>query len=223
MKKYLLKNIRNSSIKINDLDDRNLMMLLELRQHGILDDRIYDAISSFSRNIFLPKSLKGFSKEDLNFKIFDTIFASKTSDIAKMINLGLSLNNKVKNVLEIGTGSGWQTALLSKIYNRVYTIESNKEAYLFSSSILKNISNKISYKFGDGKLGWLDAGPFDAIYMDCCIEHEPNYLYSNLVKDEGVLITVQKYDNQQYYCSCLPHSGKGLVKSNYKINRTSLL
>ena len=214
---------RISSIKINELDDRNLMMLLQLRQNGILDDRIYDAISSFSKEDFLPKSLKGFAKEDLNFKIFNNVFASKTSDIAKMIFLGLSLNNKVRNVLEIGTGSGWQTALLSNIYNRVYTIEINKESYLFSRNSLKDISNKISFKHGDGKLGWLDAGPFDAIYIDCCIDDEPDYLYSNLVKDEGVLITANNYDNKQYYCSCLPHSGKGLVKSSYEVNRTLLL
>ena len=199
------------------------MMLLELRQSGILDDRIYNAISAFSREDFLPKTLKGFSKEDLNLKIFNNIFASKTSDIARMIYLGLSHNNKVRNVLEIGTGSGWQSALLSKIYHRVYTIEIDREAYLFSSNILKNISNKISHKYGDGKLGWIDAGPFDAIYIDCCLEQEPEYLYSNLVKDEGVLVAANKYDNKQYYCSCLPHTGKGLVKSNFEINRTLLL
>ena len=199
------------------------MMLLELRQSGILDDRIYNAISAFSREDFLPKTLKGFSREDLNLKIFNNIFASKTSDIARMIYLGLSHNNKVRNVLEIGTGSGWQSALLSKIYHRVYTIEIDREAYLFSSNILKNISNKISHKHGDGKLGWIDAGPFDAIYIDCCLEQEPEYLYSNLVKDEGVLVAANKYDNKQYYCSCLPHSGKGLVKSNFEINRTLLL
>ena len=198
------------------------MMLLELRQSGILDDRIYNAISAFSREDFLPKTLKGFSKEDLNLKIFNNIFASKTSDIARMIYLGLSHNNKVRNVLEIGTGSGWQSALLSKIYHRVYTIEIDREAYLFSSNILKNISNKISHKHGDGKLGWIDAGPFDAIYIDCCLEHEPEYLYSNLVKDEGVLVAANKYDNKQYYCSYLPHSGKGLIKSNFEINRTLL-
>ena len=199
------------------------MMLLELRQSGILDDRIYNAISAFSREDFLPKTLKGFSKEDLNLKIFNNIFASKTSDIARMIYLGLSHNNKVRNVLEIGTGSGWQSALLSKIYHRVYTVEIDREAYLFSSNILKNISNKISHKHGDGKLGWIDAGPFDAIYIDCCLEQEPEYLYSNLVKDEGVLVAANKYDNKQYYCSCLPHTGKGLVKSNFEINRTLLL
>ena len=199
------------------------MMLLELRQSGILDDRIYNAISAFSREDFLPKTLKGFSREDLNLKIFNNIFASKTSDIARMIYLGLNHNNKVRNVLEIGTGSGWQSALLSKIYHRVYTIEIDREAYLFSSNILKNISNKISHKHGDGKLGWIDAGPFDAIYIDCCLEQEPEYLYSNLVKDEGVLVAANKYDNKQYYCSCLPHTGKGLVKSNFEINRTLLL
>ena len=88
---------------------------------------------------------------------------------------------------------------------------------------LKNISNKISYKHGDGKLGWLDAGPFDAIYIDCCVKNEPKYLYSNLTQDEGVLITAKTYDNGQYYCSSLPHNGKGLVKSNYEINRGFLL
>lgn len=199
------------------------MMLLELRQSGILDDRIYNAISAFSREDFLPKALKGFSKEDLNLKIFNNIFASKTSDIARMIYLGLSHNNKVRNVLEIGTGSGWQSALLSKIYHRVYTVEIDREAYLFSSNILKSISNKIFYKYGDGKLGWIDAGPFDAIYIDCCLEQEPEYLYSNLVKDEGVLVAANKFGNKQFYCSCLPHSGKGLVKSNFEINRTLLL
>ena len=111
------------------------MMLLELRQNGILDDRIYNAISFYSREDFLPKNLRGFYKEDLDFKIFNNIFASKTSDIAKMIYLGLSLNNNVRNVLEIGTGSGWQSAILSKVYNRVYTIELDKEAYNFSSNI----------------------------------------------------------------------------------------
>ena len=220
---FALIVIRISSIKLSELDDRNLMMLLELRQNGILDDRIYNAISSFSRENFLPKMLKGFFFFFLNFKIFNNVFASKTSDIARMIYLGLTLNDKVRNVLEIGTGSGWQSALLSNIYNRVYTIEINKESYLFSSNILKNISSKISYKYGDGKLGWPDAGPFDAIYIDCCIEDEPYYLYSNLVKDEGVLITVKNYDNKQYYCSCLPHNGKGLVKSSYEVNRTLLL
>ena len=60
--------IRSNSIKINDLDDRNLMMLLELRRGGILDDRIFNAITSFSKDLFLPESLKGFANEDLDLK-----------------------------------------------------------------------------------------------------------------------------------------------------------
>lgn len=206
-------------ININDLDDRNLKMLLDLRQHGILDERIYHAISSYSRELFLPRNLKGFAKEDLEFEIFKGVTASKTSDIAKMIFLGLSNNNNTKNVLEIGTGSGWQTALLSKIYNRVYTIELNKQAYDFSSNILKNISNKISYRQGNGKSGWIEAGPFDAIYIDSDIIEEPFYLYSNLVKNEGVIVAVSRYKGSQYYCSCLPGNGRGLVMSNFKVKR----
>jgi len=199
------------------------MMLLELRQNGILDDRIYNAISSLSRKDFLPKNLMGFANENIDLKIFNNVVASKTSDIAKMIYLGLSLNNNVRNVLEIGTGSGWQTAILSKIYTRVYTIELNKEAYKFSSRILENISNRISFKLADGKRGWSEAGPFDAIYIDCCIEGEPDYLYSNLIKNDGVLITAKKYNNKQFYCSYIPLNGKGFIKSNFEVNRSLLI
>tara|TARA_B100000676_G_C18045283_1_gene827499 strand:- start:1363 stop:1998 length:636 start_codon:yes stop_codon:yes gene_type:complete len=209
--------------KINDLDDRNLMMLLELRQRGILDDRIFNAITSLSKNIFLPDNLKGFSNEDLDLKIFSNVIASKTSDIAKMIFLGLSKNSNTRNVLEIGTGSGWQTALLSKIYKRVYTIEINKQAYLFSSKILKNISNKISFKFGDGKKGWLEAAPFDAIYIDCEVVEEPTYLYSNLVEKDGVIILVKNYNGKQFYTSYSPNDKDILYKSLYEVNRTKLI
>ncbi|MBH87613.1 MAG: hypothetical protein CMJ12_00465 [Pelagibacterales bacterium] len=209
--------------KINDLDDRNLMMLLELRQRGILDDRIFNAITSLSKNIFLPDNLKGFSNEDLDLKIFSNVIASKTSDIAKMIFLGLSKNSNTRNVLEIGTGSGWQTALLSKIYKRVYTIEINKQAYLFSSKILKNISNKISFKYGDGKKGWLEAAPFDAIYIDCEVVEEPTYLYSNLVEKDGVIILVKNYNGKQFYTSYSPNDKDILYKSLYEVNRTKLI
>ncbi len=199
------------------------MMLLELRQRGILDDRIFNAITSLSKNIFLPDNLKGFSNEDLDLKIFSNVIASKTSDIAKMIFLGLSKNSNTRNVLEIGTGSGWQTALLSKIYKRVYTIEINKQAYLFSSKILKNISNKISFKYGDGKKGWLEAAPFDAIYIDCEVVEEPTYLYSNLVEKDGVIILVKNYNGKQFYTSYSPNDKDILYKSLYEVNRTKLI
>ena len=215
--------IRSNSIKINDLDDRNLMMLLELRRGGILDDRIFNAITSFSKDLFLPESLKGFASEDLDLKIFSDVTASKTSDIAKMLFLGLSNNNSTKNVLEIGTGSGWQTALLSKIYDRVYTIEINKKAYNFSSNILKNISNRISFKLGDGKKGWLESGPFDAIYIDCDVGDRAINLYSNLVKKDGVIILVKSYDGKQFYASYSPTEKNVIMKSDYQVDRSKLI
>ena len=199
------------------------MLLLNLRQNGILDDRIINAIASFSREKFLPKNLKGFSGEDLDFKIFSDIIAPKTSDLAKMIFLGLSANNNTKNALEIGTGSGLQTALLSKIYNRVYTIEINQEAYTFSSEILKNISHRISYKLGDGKLGWLEASPFDAIYIDSEVDNDLKYLYPNLDKNNGVIIAVKRYNEKQFYTTYLPYEKKIEVKSNYQVNRSKLI
>jgi protein-L-isoaspartate(D-aspartate) O-methyltransferase len=209
--------------KINELDNQNLMMLLELRKSGILDDRIFNAITSFSRKMFLPDNLKGFYKEDIDLKIFTNVISSRTSDIAKMLFLGVSKNSNTRNVLEIGTGSGWQTALLSKIYQRVYTIEINKQAYQFSSNILKNISNKISYKYGDGKKGWIEAGPFDAIYIDCVVEDEPKYLYSNLAGKDGVVILVKNYSGNQFYSCYSPKAKDILYKSTYKVSRDKII
>ena len=140
-------------------------MHLMLRKAGIIDDRIYQAISFLSRANFLPVKFAGLADEDINIEIFENIFASKTSEIAKMIHLGLSNNHNTKTVLEIGTGSGWQTYILSTIYDRVYTIEMDEIAFDFTNKIFKNINNRIVSKLGDGKEGWIESAPYDAKYV----------------------------------------------------------
>ena len=83
-----------------------------------------------------------------------------------MILLILKNNKNTKSALEIGTGSGLLTAILSKIYERVYSVEVNKESYFFSKNLLKNISGRIFLRLADGKKGWQEVSPFDAIYID---------------------------------------------------------
>ena len=197
-------------------------MQLELRKAGIIDDRIYEAISLLPRKNFLPNKYVGISNEDINIEIFENIFASKTSDIAKMIHLGLLYNTNTNNVLEIGTGSGWQTYILSTIYDRVYTVESDKNAFLFSNKYLKKINNRIVSKFGDGKEGWLESSPYDAIYIDLCCAEIPKNILNQLNKKNGVLVFVKEFDKKQYFYSYSTNGNLGLIKSQFEVQRTRI-
>ena len=104
----------------------------------------------------------------------------------------LQNNKKTNVVLEIGTGSGMLAAILSKIYGRVYSVEINKKAYKFSTLILKNYSSKIVLKLGDGKNGWKEACPFDAIYVDACIEEVVVQKLTAQLQEDGIIIYVKK-------------------------------
>tara|TARA_B100000686_G_scaffold355182_1_gene470760 strand:+ start:11737 stop:12336 length:600 start_codon:yes stop_codon:yes gene_type:complete len=198
------------------------MMQLEMRKSGILDDRIYKAISSLSRKNFLPENLTGLANEDSDLEIFDNIFATKTTDIAKMINIALLLNSKTKNVLEIGTGSGWQTALLSKIYERVYSIEINEKAFLFSNKNLKNVGGRIFTKLADGKYGWEESSPYDAIYIDLCCEDIPESLIEQLNKKCGVLVFIKKHKEKQYFHSFCTNGNLGVIRTPFEVQRSNL-
>ena len=197
-------------------------MHLMLRKAGIIDDRIYQAISFLSRTNFLPVKFAGLADEDINIEIFENIFASKTSEIAKMIHLGLSYNHNTKTVLEIGTGSGWQTYILSTIYDRVYTIEIDEIAFDFTNKIFKNINNRIVSKLGDGKEGWIESAPYDAIYIDSCCDVISKNIYDQLNKDNGVLVYVKEFDKKQYFYSFSTNGNLSEVKSQFEVQRTRI-
>ena len=198
------------------------MIQLELRKSGILDDRIYKAIASLSRKNFLPENLTGLANEDSDLEIFDNIFASKTTDIAKMISVALSLNSETKNVLEIGTGSGWQTALLSRIYERVYSIEISEKAFFFSNKNLKNIDGRIFTKLADGKYGWVESSPYDAIYIDVCCTDIPEDLLDQLNKKCGVLVFVKQYKEKQFFHSFCTNGNLGVIRTPFEVQRSNI-
>ena len=115
------------------------------------------------------------------------------------------------------------TAVLSAIYNRVYSLEINKEAYDFSSSILKNYSSKILLRLGDGKKGWKEVAPFDAIYVDACVTDDIVELLKDQLNENGILVFVKKYLDKQFYCLQDKKSNTLLYKSVFQVNRTMLI
>ena len=203
--------------------NNTMKMLLELRKSGIIDHKILSAITSYRREEFLPKRLKGLSEENISLQIFEGVETTSLSDLARMIFLVLQNNKRTNLVLEIGTASGMFAAILSAIYNRVYSLEINKEAYDFSSSVLKNYSSKILLRLGDGKKGWKEVAPFDAIYIDACVTDDIVEILKDQLNDDGVLVFAKKYLDKQFYCLQGKKSNTLLYKSVFQVNRTMLI
>ena len=210
---------------MNDLDTQNkkMMMLLELRKMGIIDNKLLNIIGNFDREMFLPNKFKGLSKENISLQIFEGVETTTLTDIAKMIFLVLQNNKNTNVVLEIGTGSGMLTAILSKIYGRVYSVEINQKAYKFSTLILKNYSSKIVLKLGDGKNGWKESCPFDAIYVDACIEEEVLQKLTAQLQEDGIIIYVKKHMNYQFYSLQNRYNNFLNNQSVIKVNRSMLV
>lgn len=143
-------------------------VLLEyLQSKNIIQDlRVFEAMNVVPRHFFLESVFSDFAYEDRAFTILANQTISHPSTVAEQTEL-LKISQGEK-ILEIGTGSGYQTAILVAMGAEVYTIERQKDLYDFS----KNILNKINFKphcqvFGDGFVGLPDFAPFDKILVTC--------------------------------------------------------
>ena len=161
-------------------------LIYNLRQAGITDKKILNAIENTDRSQFLGNNFKHRYAEDIPLPISCGQTISQPTVVAKMMQL-LNLSQKDK-VLEIGTGSGYQAVLLSKLVRRVYTIERKsilaKEASKLISKL--NISNVITIK-GDGALGLPIQSPFDKILITAAAEEIPKILLNQL-KTGGTMV-----------------------------------
>ena len=161
-------------------------LIYNLRRAGITDNKILNAIENTDRSQFLGNNFKHRYAEDIPLPISCGQTISQPTVVAKMMQL-LNLSQKDK-VLEIGTGSGYQAVLLSKLVRRVYTIERKsilaKEASKLISKL--NISNVITIK-GDGALGLPIQSPFDKILITAAAEEIPKILLNQL-KTGGIMV-----------------------------------
>ena len=146
---------------------------------GIRDERVLSVINSVPRHFFLESIFEDFAYEDRAFTIASGQTISHPSTVAEQTEL-LQVE-KDENVLEIGTGTGYQTSILVAMKAEVYTIERQKELYDFSRKILKNIGFMPSIQvFGDGFEGLADFAPFDKILVTCGAEKLPVQLLRQL-------------------------------------------
>ncbi len=156
-----------------------------IRSKGIRDERVLDAIGSIPRHLFMDSSFIGFSYKDQAFPIGGGQTISQPYTVAFKTEL-LEINPRDK-VLEIGTGSGYQTAVLLELGASVYTIERQRKLFLKSQEILKDLGYKPHFFFGDGYQGKQTYGPFDRILVTAGAKDVPEPLMQQL-KVGGILV-----------------------------------
>ena len=188
------------------LDVRKIRLILELRESGIVDSKVLSAIEKIPRENFIPENFRNQAYENIALPIAENQTISQPFIVAKMTQL-LQLNKSHK-VLEIGTGSGYQSAILSLLSRRVYTIERIKLLLLQAENIFSKLKlTNIVTKHADGNFGWKEQIPFDRVIFtaatlkisDQFFEHisEGGIIVCPIIKkNKQILVRYKKNNNK---------------------------
>jgi len=175
---------------------RKQMVENQIKKRGIIDKRIVDAFLKVKRHLFVPAEyiFQAYDDKPLPIGYGQTI--SQPYIVAIMTYVIAPDYNK--KVLEIGTGSGYQAAILAEIVKEVYTIEIKEEiAVKAKSRLIKMGYKNIKFKTGDGYLGWKEFAPFDGIIVTCSPDHIPPPLIEQLAVGGKMVIPVRYTSNVQ--------------------------
>ena len=171
---------------------REQMVEDQIKARGIKDLRVLNAMLKVKRHLFVPSNIRNLAYEDRPLPIGEGQTISQPYIVALMTEL-LALKGR-ERVLEIGTGSGYQAAILAELVKEVYTIEILEPLARQSEGLLKELNYKnVKVKFGDGFLGWPEFSPFDGIIVTCAPEKIPPPLLEQLAEGGRLVIPVGTY------------------------------
>ena len=183
-------------------------MLVRLREQGIKDEVVLSAIGAIPRHIFVDEALSIRAYEDVSLPIGFGQTISQPYIVGRMSEI-LRNNNPLNKVLEIGTGCGYQTAVLSKLAKEVYSVERIRPLVMKARGHLRELKC-INVKLGhaDGNMGLKDLAPFDGIIVTAAASHIPQDLLDQLNiggrlvipvgTDEQILDLVERLSELEY-------------------------
>jgi protein-L-isoaspartate(D-aspartate) O-methyltransferase len=168
---------------------RKLMVSEQIKARGVRHEATLKAMETVPRHLFIPASGRSFAYHDNPAPIGHGQTISQPYIVAYMTQI---VDPKPEHkVLEIGAGSGYQAAILSRIVKEVYTIEIIPELAAGAKSVLEELNyDNVHIKTADGYYGWDEAGPFDAIVVTAAAEHIPPPLIAQLVEGGKMIIPV---------------------------------
>lgn len=170
---------------------RRAQLVDELREKGIKSELVLKAIGSVPRQEFIDTALHRRAYEDCALPIALKQTISQPYTVARQTEL-LELKPGMK-VLEVGTGSGYQAAVLLEMGVKVYSIERHRELYMYTSDLLKNLGYRAELKCGDGTEGWTAYAPYHGIVVTAGAPVVPEALKSQL--DEGAKLVIPVGDS----------------------------
>ena len=172
-----------------------LNLARSLHESGIESEKVLQALAQTPRELFLDAALGHKAYENTALPIGQGQTISQPYIVARMTEL--LLEHSPSKVLEIGTGSGYQAAILAQLVPELCTVERIKSLQIQARQRLKKIDlHNISFKYGDGWKGWPNIGPFDAIMVTAAASSIPEALLTQLV-DGGVLVIPVGEESQQ--------------------------
>lgn len=166
--------------------NHRIRLVMDLRAAGIADTAVLSAIERVPREAFVPPTFRDRAYEDAALPIGHAQTLSRPSVVGLMTQ-ALEAGPRSK-VLEIGTGSGYQTSVLARMVRRVYTIERHRELMLEAEARFKALRvHNVVTKFGDGWQGWPEQAPFERIIVTAAPVDIPGALVDQLAED-GVMV-----------------------------------
>ncbi len=165
---------------------RKIRLIMELRRLGVTDTRVLAAVERVPREEFVPEPFLDQAYENVALPIGWGQTLSQPSVVARMIQ-ALELGERMK-MLEVGTGSGYQTAVLSQLCRRVYTVERQRQLLhdaekRFAKLRIYNVTSRV----GDGAQGWAEQAPFERILVSAASPEIPETLAAQLAEG-GIMV-----------------------------------
>ena len=171
-----------------------------LCDEGVSNQRVLNAVASVPREIFIPDALKHKAYQNTALPIGQGQTISQPYIVAKMSELLLAASSSDKNVLEIGTGSGYQTAILALLFPQVFSVERIKALQFQAKRRMNQLDlHNVKMKHGDGWQGWESKGPYDRIIVTAAAPSVPEAL-TNQLNEGGRLVIPVGDDHQQLLC-----------------------
>jgi protein-L-isoaspartate(D-aspartate) O-methyltransferase len=176
--------------------ERERMVRTQIRERDIRDERVMAAMAEVPRHLFVLPEEVNRAHEDCALRIDEGQTISQPYIVALMLE-ALMLSGS-ERVLEVGTGSGYQTALLSLLAGRVWTVERHESLFTAARERLSRLgeADRVEFKHGDGTLGWPEHAPFDGIIVTAAGPSVPEVLVAQLSPEGRLVMPIGDQEEQ---------------------------
>ena len=180
---------------MQDFQHEKARLIMTLRGMGVVEADVLSAMERVPRELFVPTALSQHAYENASLPIALEQTISQPYIVARM-TAALELTGR-ERVLEIGTGSGYQAAILSFLCRRVYSIERLRPLLVEAENRFRRLRiTNMTSKFGDGAKGWPEGAPFDRVILTCAPAEIPATLLNQL-KTGGIMVAPEGRDREQ--------------------------